>query len=453
MRVSPETALNTAEDQVLTGPVVIRRPQHTLSRSNISGNALKVLYRLKSCGHQAFLVGGGVRDLLLGLRPKDFDVATDAHPEQVRKLFRNCRLIGRRFRLAHVRFGREVIEVVTFRSSQSGAADDREHADSGRILRDNVYGTIDEDIWRRDFTVNALYYNIADFSILDYTSGMEDIASRTMRLIGDPVARYREDPVRMLRAARLSAKLNFKIATRTAGPISELAEVLRDVPAARLYDETLKLFHAGHSASSFKRLREYGLFEYLFPHTDRTLQAGDGGVALKFIETGLNNTDRRVKARKPVTPMFLYAVLLWFPIREIAERVRREDGGNEIEAFLDACDEVLGEQQEHTAFPRRFSAPMKEMLLMQRRFHNRRGARASRLLQHRQFRAAYDFLVLRAECGDADPELARWWTEIQTLSPEDQRKAFTIKSRQSSRRRRRTRRRSSEGEPGQDKLA
>ena len=453
MRVSPETALNTAEDQVLTGPVVIRRPQHTLSRSNISGNALKVLYRLKSCGHQAFLVGGGVRDLLLGLRPKDFDVATDAHPEQVRKLFRNCRLIGRRFRLAHVRFGREVIEVVTFRSSQSGAADDREHADSGRILRDNVYGTIDEDIWRRDFTVNALYYNIANFSILDYTSGMEDIASRTMRLIGDPVARYREDPVRMLRAARLSAKLNFKIATRTAGPISELAELLRDVPAARLYDETLKLFHAGHSASSFKRLREYGLFEYLFPHTDRTLQAGDGGVALKFIETGLNNTDRRVKERKPVTPMFLYAVLLWFPIREIAERVRREDGGNEIEAFLDACDEVLGEQQEHTAFPRRFSAPMKEMLLMQRRFHNRRGARASRLLQHRQFRAAYDFLVLRAECGDADPELARWWTEIQTLSPEDQRKAFTIKSRQSSRRRRRTRRRSSEGEPGQDKLA
>ena len=453
MRVSAETALNTAEDQVLTGPVVIRRPQHTLSRSNISGNALKVLYRLKSCGHQAFLVGGGVRDLLLGLRPKDFDVATDAHPEQVRKLFRNCRLIGRRFRLAHVRFGREVIEVVTFRSSQSGAADDREHAHSGRILRDNVYGTIDEDIWRRDFTVNALYYNIANFSILDYTSGMEDIASRTMRLIGDPVARYREDPVRMLRAARLSAKLNFKIATRTAGPISELAELLRDVPAARLYDETLKLFHAGHSASSFKRLREYGLFEYLFPHTDRTLQAGDGGVALKFIETGLNNTDRRVKARKPVTPMFLYAVLLWFPIREIAERVRREDGGNEIEAFLDACDEVLGEQQEHTAFPRRFSAPMKEMLLMQRRFHNRRGARASRLLQHRQFRAAYDFLVLRAECGDADPELARWWTEIQTLSPEDQRKAFTIKSRQSSRRRRRTRRRSSEGEPGQDKLA
>ena len=452
MRVDPETALNAVEDQVLTGPVVIRRPQHTLSRSNISGNALKVLYRLKRCGHQAFLVGGGVRDLLLGLSPKDFDVATDARPEQVRKLFRNCRLIGRRFRLAHVRFGREVIEVVTFRSSQSGAADDREHADSGRILRDNVYGTIDEDIWRRDFTVNALYYNIADFSIRDYTSGMEDVASRTLRLIGDPVVRYREDPVRMLRAARLSAKLSFGLAPRTARPIGELAELVREVPAARIYDETLKLFHAGHAASSLDRLREFGLFEYLFPRTDQALRADTDGVVLKFIQAGLSNTDRRVKARKPVTPMFLYAVLLWFPIREAAERVRREDGGSEIEAFLDACDDVVGEQQAHTAFPRRFSAPMKEMLLMQRRFHNRRGVRAHRLMQHRQFRAAYDFLVLRAECGDADPELARWWTEIQTLSLEEQRKAFTIKQRRSSRRRRRARRRSPAGKPGQDKL-
>ena len=452
MRVNPETALNAAEDQVLTGPVVIRRPQHTLSRSNISDNALKVLYRLKSCGHQAFLVGGGVRDLLLGLSPKDFDVATDARPEQVRKLFRNCRLIGRRFRLAHVRFGREVIEVVTFRSSQSGAADDREHADSGRILRDNVYGTIDEDIWRRDFTVNALYYNIADFSIWDYATGMDDIASRTLRLIGDPVVRYREDPVRMLRAARLSAKLSFGLAPRTARPISELAGLLREVPAARIYDETLKLFHAGHAAASLDRLREFGLFEYLFPRTDQVLRADTDGVVLKFIQAGLNNSDRRVKARKPVTPMFLYAVLLWFPIRETAERVRTEDGGSEIEAFLDACDEVVGEQQKHTAFPRRFSAPMKEMLLMQRRFHNRRGARARRLLQHRQFRAAYDFLVLRAECGDADPELAHWWTEIQAFSPEEQRKAFAIKQRRSSRRRRRARRRSSGGEPGQGKL-
>ena len=315
MRVDPETALNAAQDHAITAPVVIRRPQHTLSRSNVSRNALKVLYRLKSCGHQAFVVGGGVRDLLLGLDPKDFDLATDARPEEVRKLFRNCRLIGRRFRLAHVRFGREVIEVVTFRSSRSGAEDDREHADSGRILRDNVYGTIDEDVWRRDFTVNALYYNIADFSIRDYAGGMEDIASRTLRLIGDPVLRYREDPVRMLRAARLSAKLGFDIARHTESPIRELAVLLREVPAARLYDETLKLFHAGHAADSFNRLRELGLFECLFPHTDRTLGAEGNGAALKFIQAGLNNTDRRVKAGEPVTPMFLYAVLLWFPIR------------------------------------------------------------------------------------------------------------------------------------------
>ena len=448
MRVSPKTVLNIAEDQVFAGPVVIPRPQHTLSRSNISGNALKVLYRLKSCGHQAFLVGGGVRDLLVGRSPKDFDVATDARPEQVRKLFRNCRLIGRRFRLAHVRFGREVIEVVTFRSSQSGAADDREHADSGRILRDNVYGTIDEDVWRRDFTVNALYYNIADFSIWDYSSGMEDVSRRTLRLIGEPVARYREDPVRMLRAARLSAKLGFSIAKRTARPIEELAELLREVPAARLYDETLKLLHAGHAAASLKRLREFGLLEYLFPPTDRALGTDENGLVHKFIQAGLDNTDRRVKERKPVTPMFLFAVLLWFPIRESAEQIRREDDCSKVEAFLEACDEVLGEQLEHTAFPRRFSAPMKEMLLMQRRFHYRRGARARRLLQHRLFRAAYDFLVLRAECGDADPELAQWWTEVQTFTPEEQQKAFAVKRQRRSRRRRRASRRPPAGKPG-----
>ncbi len=431
--------------------MVIGRPQHTLSRSNISGNALKVLYRLKSCGHQAFLVGGGVRDLLLGLSPKDFDVATDARPEQVRALFRNCRLIGRRFRLAHVRFGREVIEVVTFRSSQSGVDDDREHADSGRILRDNVYGTIDEDVWRRDFTVNALYYNIADFTIRDYTTGMDDIVGRTLRLIGDPAARYREDPVRMLRAARLSAKLGFGIAKRTVGPIGDLAALLREVPAARLYEETLKLFHAGHAASSLERLRQLGLFEYLFPHTDRLIRSDNGEAVLEFVGSGLENTDRRVRASKPVTPMFLFAVLLWFPIREAAERIRREDGGTEIEAFLDACDEVLGEQRNFTAMPRRFSSPMKEMLLMQRRFHNRRGARARRLLQHRQFRAAYDFLVLRAECGDADRELAQWWTEIQTLSEEDQHRAFAAGRRRSPRRRRRASRRGTAAEPGRGK--
>jgi len=432
--------LNDTEPQSHAGPTIIPRPEHGLSRADISSNALKVLYRLKSTGHQAFLVGGGVRDILLGHHPKDFDVATDAHPDEVRELFRNCRLIGRRFRLAHVRFGREVIEVVTFRSAGDGVADDRQHSDAGRILRDNVYGAIHEDIWRRDFTVNALYYNIADFSIWDYTSGMDDVASRTLRLIGDPETRYQEDPVRMLRAARFAAKLRFDIAEDSAEPIRELGELLRDVPPARLYDETLKLFQSGHATRSFERLQEFNLLQYLFPHTAAALASDETGEVQNFIREGLENTDRRVHADEPVTPMFLYAVMLWHPIRSLATRIQAEEESSEIEALLDACDELVSEQQDHTSYPRRFSTPMKDMLVMQLRFENRRGARAHRLLNHKRFRAAYDFLLLRARCGEADPELAEWWTEVQTLDPGEQRKAFSLKR---PPRRRRSSRRSS----------
>ena len=428
--------MNDTEPQSRAGPTIVPRPEHTLSRADISANALKVLYRLKGAGHQAFLVGGGVRDLLLTRSPKDFDVATDAHPEEVRRLFRNCRLIGRRFRLAHVRFGREVIEVVTFRSSADGQEHDRKHSDNGRIIRDNVYGTIGEDIWRRDFTVNALYYNIADFSIWDYTSGMADIVSRTLRLIGDPQTRYREDPVRMLRAARLAAKLDFRVARTSAAPIRKLGELLRDVPPARLYDETLKLFQAGHAVRSLERLQEFDLLQYLFPHTAATLESDGTGRVLSFIREGLSNTDRRVQAEEPVTPMFLYAVLLWHPILNLADRIQVEESSSRIEALLDACDELVAEQQDHTAYPRRFSAPMKEMLVMQLRFENRRGARAHRLLNHKRFRAAYDFLLLRARCGEADPELAQWWTDIQTLPPGEQRKAFSLNRGRRPRRRR-----------------
>ena len=438
--------MNDTEPQSHAGPTIIPRSEHILSRADISSNALKVLYRLRKSGHQAFLVGGGVRDLLLGLHPKDFDVATDAHPEKVRELFRNCRLIGRRFRLAHVRFGREVIEVVTFRSSADGLEDDRQHSDNGRIIRDNVYGAIDEDIWRRDFTVNALYYNIADFSIWDYTTGMADIKSRTLRLIGDPETRYREDPVRMLRAARLAAKLDFHIAEESAAPIRELGELLRDVPPARLYDETLKLFQAGHAVRSLELLQEFDLLKYLVPHTARALESDKTGKVSKFIREGLENTDRRVHADEPVTPMFLYAVFLWHPILDLAERIRAEEESSEIEALLDACDELVAEQQDHTSYPRRFSTPMKDMLVMQLRFENRRGARAHRLLNHKRFRAAYDFLLLRARCGEADPELAEWWTDVQTLPPGEQRKAFSLK-RNRSRRRRSSRRSSRQPKP------
>lgn len=436
--------MNDTDPHPRPAPTIIPRSEHNISRANISDNALKVLYRLKNAGFSAFLVGGGVRDLLLDFHPKDFDIVTDAHPDQVRKLFRNCRLIGRRFRLAHVRFGRETIEVATFRATMADEGDERQHSDNGRIIRDNVYGTIDEDIWRRDFTVNALYYNIADFTVWDYTSGIEDIESRTLRLIGDPVLRYREDPVRMLRAVRLAAKLGLAIAPEAEAPIAELGELLRDVPPARLYDELLKLFHSGHAVRSLDLLLRYDLFQYLFPAANALIKGGGSSGVLDFIREGLRNTDQRVVHEKPVTPMFLFAVFLWRPINEIAERLKRE-GWNDVPALLEAANQVVGEQQSHASFPRRFSTPMKDILVMQRRFLNRRGARAARLLQHKRFRAAYDFLLLRSRLGEVDPQLADWWTEVQRCSPEEQRKAFSIKRRRRAGRRASRRRKSPDG--------
>jgi poly(A) polymerase len=399
---------------------------------------VKVLYRLHNAGFQAFLVGGGVRDLLLGRQPKDYDVATDAHPDQVRDLFGNSRLIGRRFKLAHVRFGREIIEVVTFRASADIEHDDRQHSASGRILRDNAYGAIEDDIWRRDFTVNALYYNIADFSVWDFTSGMADVESRTLRLIGDPETRYREDPVRMLRAVRLAAKLDFTIAAETAEPIRDLSGLLRDVPAARLFEETLKLFQSGHAVRSLELLREFDLLAHLFPKSAAALANDPDGQALSFMRQGLLNTDQRVNDDQSVTPLFLYAILLWQPIRRLAEQLQSTEDVTEAEALLTAATVIVDEQQQFTSLPRRFSAPMKDILVMQRRFNNKQGARAQRLLEHKRFRAAYDFLLLRASCGEADPGLAAWWTEFQDLPADDQRKAVGTKRRRSGKRWRRS---------------
>ena len=426
--------MNDTDPQSHPGPNIVPRSDHNISRANISRNAIKVLYRLNNAGYQAFLVGGGVRDLLLDRHPKDFDIATDARPEEIRSLFGNCRLIGRRFRLAHVRFGREIIEVVTFRAAANGEHKHRKRADSGRILQDNVYGTIEEDIWRRDFTVNALYYSINDFTVWDYTSGMEDISKRTLRLIGDPETRYREDPVRMLRAVRFSAKLNFDIAADTAAPIRSLGKLLRDVPPARLFEETLKLFHAGSALRTLDLLIQFDLLQYLFPHAADSLRLDSSGEALAFLQAGLANTDRRIKQDLAVTPMFLYAVLMWHPIVDRAAQNRERNDLSEIEALLKACDTIVSEQQSHTSYPRRFSVPMKDMLVMQGRLQNRRGMRALRLLTHKRFRAAYDFLLLRARCGEVDQELADWWTEVQTLSAADQRKAFTINQRRRRRR-------------------
>ena len=418
-------------------PLIIPRSDHPISRAQISPNALKVLYRLNEAGFQAFLVGGAVRDLMLGITPKDFDVATDALPEDVRHLFRNCRLIGRRFRLAHVHFGQEIIEVATFRAA---AAPEREESEEegeepvtdlppvdtehraiderGRILRDNMYGTVDEDVWRRDFTCNGLYYSIADFSIWDYVGGVEDVRARRLRLIGNPEGRYREDPVRMLRAVRFAAKLGFSIETATEEPVKRLAYLLDGVPAARLFDETLKLFLSGLGASSYRLLKNYDLFQHLFPATAAAFALKPYAYAEEMLERGLENTDQRIRDDKPVTPTFLFAILLWAAVlREMNER--QAGSSPDTSVLLDACDHVLKAQQSRVSIPRRFGIPMRELLMLQPRFTRRSGAKSLSILQHPRFRAAYDFLLLRAEVGVADPELAQWWTEIQTLPHDD----------------------------------
>lgn len=426
-------------------PTIIPRPEHNISRSLISSAALKVLYRLHEEGFQAYLVGGGVRDLLLGRQPKDFDVATDATPEEVHALFRNSRVIGRRFRLVHVRFGQEIIEVSTFRA-MAGEDDHPGHYvdESGRILRDNVFGSMQEDAFRRDFTVNALYYNIADFSVWDYVGGVEDIAARRLRLIGDPETRYREDPVRMLRAARFEAKLGFTVDEATAEPIPRLKGLLAAVPAARLFDETLKLFLTGHGARSLEVLRRRGLLETLLPTVAAYLDAHPGSLVEKLVMQGLRNTDSRVLEGKPVTPTFLFAVLLYGPIAQAIESAPPERW-HEQATILDACDRASREAQVHIAIPRRFTLGVREMIALQPRLEHPRGRRALRLLEHPRFRAAYDLLLLRAEQGLAPAEMAQWWTRIQEVSAEERvRMADELagqKSRPEAPRKRRRRRR------------
>jgi poly(A) polymerase len=397
--------------KIVRKPQIIPRSEHDVSRSDISENALKVLYRLKNAGYKAYLVGGGVRDILLGLKPKDFDVATDAHPEQVRELFRNCRLIGRRFRLAHVHFGREIIEVSTFRASHNDAVDGEGHEEDGRIIRDNVYGKLDDDVWRRDFTVNALYYNIEDYSIVDYVGGLEDIKKRQLRLIGNPEDRYQEDPVRMLRAIRFAIKLGFSIHPVSEQPIRKLAPLLDEIPEARLFEEFLKLFMSGQSEKAYIQLREYGLFAMLFPQTEMFLNRGDEFIH-KLLLSAFRNTDSRLAVDKPVTPAFLLAALLWVPVRELAND-HEGNGLSEMDAIHLASDAVISHQISSTSMPRRFTHMARDMWALQVRLKNIRGKRPLKLLAHQRFRAAYDFLLLRAEAGEDIQELANWWTAFQ----------------------------------------
>jgi poly(A) polymerase len=468
---------------------IIPRADHSISRSAISPNALRVLYRLREAGYEAFLVGGCVRDLLIGITPKDFDIATSALPEEVKRTFRNCRLIGRRFRLAHVFFGRDIVEVATFRAMSSvpdeiptesavpdldddepaddlvDALDDEDDLDDtdestvlaeagshrtgihghtpiverdrsrhagagndddedrvtdehGRILRDNVYGTIDDDVWRRDFTANALYYNIADFSIWDYAGGVEDIAARRLKLIGDPVTRYREDPVRMLRAARFEAKLGFSLDGETGTSIRDLKELLGSVPPARLFDETLKLFLTGHGAMSLVVLQRHGLLGELLPTVASYLQRHPDGAVAKLVRQGLVNTDLRVQQGKPVTPTFLFALLLYGPFAEIIEKQPQEKW-HDISTILDCVERAVRQAQGRISIPKRFALGVREMFAAQPRLEQPRGRRALRMLEQPRFRAGFDLLLLRAEMGLASKELADWWTKIQEVSQTD----------------------------------
>ncbi len=398
------------------------------------------MYRLKNAGFKGLLVGGGVRDLLLGREPKDFDVATDATPEQVEDLFRNCRLIGRRFRLAHVRFGREIIETATFRGTGDGSeSDDHSLNDEGRVLRDNVYGSLEEDAWRRDFTINALYYNIEDFSVIDYTNGMEDLRNGVIRLIGEPEKRYREDSVRMIRAVRFAAKLGFRIHEQAEQALFEMGHLLQEVAPARLFDEVLKLLMSGVGVQTFELLRHYDLFRYLFPMTDEALAQEENTFPHILIARALSNTDARIAEGKPVTPAFLFAALLWDTARQRAEQIRQTEDLPASLALQRAAATVVSEQAGSTAVPKRFSLPMREIWSLQDRFSHRRGRRAKALLAHKRFRAAYDFMLLRVESGEAEQELADWWTLIQEVDETEQEKMFASGPGAGGRRKRRRR--------------
>lgn len=400
-------------------PEVIPATEHPISRDNISSSALKVLNGLKQGGYDACLVGGCVRDLMLGYEPKDFDVVTNAHPEEIAALFRSARVIGRRFRLVHVRFGRDIIEVATYRGLP-GASDVEDKTESGRILRDNVFGNQQQDALRRDITVNALYYDYHTYSVIDYVGGARDLEQGLLRIIGDPDNRYREDPVRMLRVLRFSARLGFRLEQQTADSIRPLAALLDEVPPARRFEEVLKLFHSGNALSTFELLRSFGLFQYLFPMTERSLAGEDEAYASIFVPRALANTDNRIHQGKPVTPAFLFAVMLWGPAKHYQLQYQ-QNGMAPAEALKHAAQQVLGRQSSYTSIPRRFSGPMREVWNLQRRFDRRRGKMAFRLLGHERFRAAYDFLLLRAEAGEEPAELADWWTEFQEQPDEGQR--------------------------------
>ena len=386
-----------------TEPVVLGPKEHGIDPRLVSPNAIKVTQTLQENGFKAFLVGGAVRDLLLGIKPKDFDVATNATPEQVKKLFRRAFIIGRRFQIVHVMFGQELIEVTTFRGISTDHAAKDEH---GRVLRDNTFGEQHEDAARRDFTVNAMYYNPADQTVLDYHDGMADIRSKTMRIIGMPEARYREDPVRMLRVVRFAAKLQFTIDPTTRAPIGVMAPLINNVPAARVFDEMLKLLMSGHAMACLQQLRKEGLHHGLLPLLDVVLEQPLGE---KFVNLALSNTDERIRQGKPVSPGFLFASLLWHQVLE-KWNAYKAAGEYPIPALHMAADDVLDTQAEKLALQRKITSDMREIWAMQPRFERRVGKTPYKMLEHPRLRAGYDFLLLRCDSGEIEADIGQWWT-------------------------------------------
>lgn len=388
---------------------IITRDKHNVSKIDINSNALTVLNTINHAGFNAYLVGGSVRDLLLHKSPKDFDVATDAKPNQIRKLFKNSRIIGRRFKLAHIVYNRDIIEVATFRSSDTSHSHHQQN-ERGMLVKDNVYGTLEEDAWRRDFTVNSLYYDIESGAIIDYTGGVQDVKNKAIRIIGEPNLRYQEDPVRMLRAIRFAAKLDFNIEDKTANPILQNNKLITNVSSSRLFDEMVKLYQCGYAKKAQLLLEKYQLFGFLFPYTESLKNTKYNVQELLFL--ALENTDSRIQQDKPVTPAFIYAVILWFPLLNQIEIIRANNV-DALQAIEHAMSDIINAQNKIITIPKRHTQVMREIWMMQFRFPKRAGKRAENLLSHARFRAGYDFLALRALAGDAPMDLANWWTTYQ----------------------------------------
>mgnify|MGYP000942960981 CR=1 FL=1 len=387
-------------------PAVIPVSSHGITRDRLSSGSRRTCETLQAEGYKAYVVGGAVRDLLIGAEPKDFDVATNATPEEVRRCFRRSRIIGRRFQIVHVMMGQEVIEVTTFRGTLDETTKKDEH---GRVLHDNVFGSQAEDAARRDFTANALYYDPTTETVIDYHHGVGDLKARTLRMIGEPRARYREDPVRMLRAVRLAAKLGLSIDPEAKKPIREMAELLENVPAARLFDEMLKLLTSGHSVNCITQLRDEGLHHGLLPLLDVIL---DQPLGEKFVMLALASTDERVRRGKGTSPGFLFATLLWHEVLAHWDKMKAK-GEAKIPALFQAMDTVLDVQAEKLAITRRIAGDIKDIWALQPRFEQRAGKRPYALLEQPRFRAGYDFLLLRAQAGEIDMELVEWWTRFQ----------------------------------------